>query len=176
MTGWDDAAAREAAALLIDEARVRGLTLGCAESCTAGLVAATIAAVPGASDVLAGGVVSYMLSVKERLLGVSADVLDDPALGAVSEECAAQMAAGAARALGCDVAVSVTGIAGPGGEEPGKPVGTVCFGLWARGETRVERRLFAGGRDAVRGAAAERAMALLCEGVMGSSDALSHEA
>ena len=84
---------------LIALARREGVTLGCAESCTGGLVCAALTAVPGSSAVVRGGVVSYAIEVKRRVLGVSGEVLDNPALGAVSAECAEQMALGAARAL-----------------------------------------------------------------------------
>jgi nicotinamide-nucleotide amidase len=155
-----------AAALdLVNEASAAHLTCGCAESCTGGLVSGAITAVPGSSAVLRGGVVSYAIAIKEEVLGVSKDVLDDPALGAVSEPCALQMCEGACRVLGCDVSVSVTGIAGPGGEEPGKPVGTVWFGLCAGGESRAERCVFSGDRDSVRRAAVLHALGLLREGV-----------
>lgn len=147
-------------------ARERGLTLGTAESCTGGLVAGCLTAVPGSSDVVRGGVVSYAIPVKRALLGVSGEVLDTPALGAVSAECAEQMAEGARRVLGSDVAVSVTGIAGPGGAEPGKPVGTVWMGVASpRG---VSSRLFgfAGDRAEVRHAAVAAAVWLLREAVV----------
>ena len=154
---------------LLEAARGRGLTLGTAESCTGGLVSACLTAVPGSSDVVRGGVVSYAVAVKRAVLGVSGEVLDDPALGAVSRECAEQMAAGARRVLGCDVAVSVTGIAGPGGAEPGKPVGTVWFGVSAPRGASSRLELFAGGRDEVRHAAVRTAIRLLREAVMEKS-------
>ena len=101
----------------------RGLTLATAESCTGGLVAHLITEVPGSSAYLAGGVVAYSNPVKERELGVPAETLERH--GAVSPETAAAMAAGARERLGADVAVSVTGVAGPGGGSPEKPVGLV---------------------------------------------------
>ncbi len=107
--------------------RERGLTVGTAESCTAGMIASRIADLPGSSDILTGGIVSYANEVKMGVLGVEPGVLER--YGAVSEQCAAQMAEGARQVLGCDIAVSVTGIAGPGGGTPEKPVGTVCFGV-----------------------------------------------
>lgn len=146
---------------VVEAAVARGLTVGCAESCTGGLVSGWLTAVPGSSAAVCGGVVSYAIPVKRTVLGVSSEVLDDPALGAVSSPCAAQMAAGARRVLGCDVAVSVTGIAGPGGEEPGKPVGTVWFGLSSPDGTVTCRELFAGDRDQVRLQAVRRAVGLL---------------
>ena len=164
-----DPALLDECAELLDLARERGLSLGTAESCTGGLVSACLTAVPGSSDVVRGGVVSYAVAVKRAVLGVSGEVLDDPALGAVSRECAEQMAAGARRVLGCDVAVSVTGIAGPGGAEPGKPVGTVWFGVSASCGASSRLELFAGGRDEVRHAAVRTAIRLLREAVMEKS-------
>ena len=159
----------DACAELLEAARVRGLTLGTAESCTGGLVSACLTAVPGSSDVVRGGVVSYAVDVKRAVLGVADAVFDDASLGAVSAECAEQMARGARFVLGCDVAVSVTGIAGPGGEEPGKPVGTVWLGLSTPAGERSVLLALDGDRAAVRRAAAERAVALLREGVVESS-------
>ncbi|MCB9550083.1 MAG: CinA family nicotinamide mononucleotide deamidase-related protein [Myxococcales bacterium] len=127
-----------------------GLSLGTAESCTGGLVGAALTDVPGASAVFFGSVVSYANSVKMDVLGVPEAVLR--AHGAVSEPCAAAMALGAQRALGVDVAVSITGVAGPGGGSPERPVGTVCFGFAgpAPGQVRTETRHFRGDRSLVR--------------------------
>ena len=151
---------------LVDFGISAGLTFGFAESCTAGLVAAAVGSVPGASEAFAGSIVSYMLSVKERVLGVDRAVLDDPGLGAVSAECASQMAEGARRRLGVDVAVSVTGIAGPGGAEPGKPVGTVWFACSIDSETYAELHHFEGTRDEIRNHAAGFALHLAREGLV----------
>lgn len=148
---------------LVARCRERGVTLATAESCTGGLVAARITAVPGASAVYWGGVVSYANEVKRGLLGVPQAVLER--VGAVSAECAEAMAAGARERLNADVAVSVTGIAGPDGGTPLKPVGLVYFGLAAAHGVRSERRLFEGDREAVRQQASERALALLLEAV-----------
>ncbi len=112
---------------MIAELRKHHMTFAAAESCTAGMIAARVGDIAGASDVLLGGIVSYANSVKENVLGVPADVLKT--YGAVSEQCAGYMAEGARRVTGADIAVSVTGIAGPGGGTPEKPVGTVCFGI-----------------------------------------------
>ncbi len=112
---------------LIRELKARKMSFGTAESCTAGMIASRIGDVPGVSEVFSGGIVSYSNEVKESLLGVRACVLSE--FGAVSEECACEMASGARERLGVDIAVSVTGIAGPGGGTPEKPVGTVCFGV-----------------------------------------------
>jgi nicotinamide-nucleotide amidase len=103
--------------------RARGLTLATAESCTGGLVAARLTSVPGSSDVVLGGIVAYANEVKERELGVPAELLLEH--GAVSAEVAEAMARGARARLGADVAVSVTGVAGPDGGTPEKPVGLV---------------------------------------------------
>lgn len=112
---------------LIDSLRKHGKTVAAAESCTAGMFCSRIGDIPGASDILLGGVVSYANEVKENILGVPGEILRT--VGAVSEPCAAKMAEGVRRITGADITVSVTGIAGPGGGTPDKPVGTVCFGL-----------------------------------------------
>lgn len=160
-----DEGLRALARAVIDEAVSSGRTVGTAESCTGGLVAAALTEIPGSSAVVRGGIVSYDPAVKVSVLGVDQGIIDDPAVGVVSTECAAQMCQGAARVLGCDVAVSVTGIAGPGGAEPGKPVGTVCFGLVAQGHVRTLVRNFPGDRAAVRRAAVSQALGLLREGL-----------
>lgn len=108
---------------VVDLLRARGWRIACAESCTAGLVAARIANVPGASDVLLGGVIAYANAVKRELLGVSQETLLHD--GAVSEACARELAIGVRASLGADVGVSVTGVAGPGGGSPEKPVGLI---------------------------------------------------
>ena len=164
----DDTELFDACEELLSLARERGLTLGSAESCTGGLVCGCLTSVPGSSDVVRGSVVSYAIPVKREVLGVSGEVLDAPGLGAVSAECAEQMAEGARRTLGCDVAVSVTGIAGPGGEEPGKPVGTVWMGV--AGPDGAASRLFRfeGDRADVRHAAVSAAVELLRAAVMES--------
>ena len=137
----------------------RGAVAVTAESCTGGLIAAAITAVPGSSSVLHGGFVSYANAAKTAMLGVSDAVIDR--VGAVSREVAAAMAAGARGRTGADVAVSVTGVAGPDGGTPDKPVGTVWFGLDGRSGRHQELLVFPGGRDAVRRAATLHALALL---------------
>jgi nicotinamide-nucleotide amidase len=134
--------------LVVDLLRERGLTLGTAESCTGGLVAARLTDVPGASDVFRGGLVAYANEVKEARLGVPGAVL--AAHGAVSAETAAAMAHGARSVLGVDVAVAVTGVAGPGGGTPEKPVGLVF--LHAAGpDGEIAQRLdVPGDRETVR--------------------------
>ena len=104
-----------------------GFTMATAESCTGGNVAHRMTMLPGVSEVFRGGVVAYDNDVKHRVLGVEEDVL--ASLGAVSEPVVKQMAEGACRVLGADVAVATSGIAGPGGATPGKPVGTVCIAV-----------------------------------------------
>ena len=153
------------AAEVVRKATKRGLTVGTAESCTGGLVCAAITDVPGSSSALRGGVVSYDPRVKHDVLGVDGEVISDPARGVVSSECAEQMAVGARNVLGCDVAVSTTGIAGPSGALPGKPVGTVWFGLATPSSVRTECHHFPGDRTEVRVQAVLRALALLCEGL-----------
>lgn len=136
----DDESSEVTVRRMIELLREKGLTIGFAESCTAGMISARVADIAGCSDVLLGGIVSYANEVKMNVLGVSAEVLKTR--GAVSEECAAQMAEGARRVLGCDIAVSVTGIAGPGGGTAEKPVGTVCFGLSDKYGTITETKHF----------------------------------
>ena len=139
--------------------RANGLTCATAESCTGGGVGSAITAAPGSSDVYLGGVVSYSNDVKRRVLGVDGGTL--AAHGAVSPEVAAQMAEGARRLLGADLAVSVTGIAGPGGGSAEKPVGLVWFGIASASGVRTEKCLFAGDRAAVRASAVVHAMGML---------------
>ncbi len=145
----------------------RGLTVGTAESCTGGLIAATLTDVPGASAALAGGIVSYANEVKRDRLGVDAGVL--ARMGAVSEEVACQMAQGARRELSVDVAVSVTGIAGPGGAVPGKPVGTVWIGVSSLAGTHACLHHFDGDRSAVRAQTVTAALALMLDAIEGVS-------
>ena len=137
----------------------RNLTCATAESCTGGGVGSAITAVSGSSAVFAGGVISYSNAIKEALLGVSAD--DLARVGAVSGEVAAQMAVGARERLKTDLAVSVTGIAGPGGGSAEKPVGLVWFGLADARGVRSEKCLFPGDRAAVRDAAVTHALGML---------------
>ncbi|AOZ69529.1 damage-inducible protein CinA [Rhodobacter xanthinilyticus] len=153
---------------ILAAARAQGARIATAESCTGGLVAAALTEIPGASDVFERGFVTYSNAAKEAMLGVSAATL--AAHGAVSEPVAREMAEGAlARSL-ADLAVSITGIAGPGGSEF-KPEGRVCFGLARKGApTRVETVEFGAlGRSAVRAAARDHALGLL-EAALGASE------
>lgn len=157
-------------ALCVRLARHQGHTIACAESCTGGLVSGQLTAVPGASRVCLGGVVAYDNRIKENLLGVRSDCLERH--GAVSEECAAQMAAGVRSLFGASLAISVTGIAGPGGAVPGKPVGTVCIGLSTEGGTVTQRFQFSGTRESIRRYSSETACAILVSALIGRHDAV----
>jgi nicotinamide-nucleotide amidase len=152
----DEATVQE---IVLRECRARGLTLATAESCTGGLVAARLTSVPGSSDVFVGGVVAYADEVKMRELGVPEELLREH--GAVSAEAAAAMARGARERLGADVAISVTGIAGPGGGTPQKPVGLVY--LHASGPTgeRSVDFTFGHDRETVRNRATATALHLV---------------
>lgn len=145
---------------LVRDATEQNLTVACAESCTGGLVAGAITAVPGSSAAFLGGDVSYAVDVKERVLGVDEAITRDGEVGVVSSQCAEAMARGVRELLGADVAVSTTGIAGPGGAEPGKPVGTVWFGVSSREGERSERMKFTGTRREVRESAVVQAVVL----------------
>jgi len=134
-----------------------GLTIATAESCTGGLIAACLTDLPGASAVFERGFVTYANQAKTDLLGVPADLIREH--GAVSEPVARAMAAGALARSPADLAISVTGIAGPGGATPEKPVGLVFIGRARRGaEAAAERHVFGGNREAIRAAAAAAAL------------------
>jgi competence/damage-inducible protein CinA-like protein len=145
--------------IVLDLCRGRGLTLATAESCTGGLIGARLTGVPGASDVFLGGVIAYSNEVKETALGVSATLLQEH--GAVSAEVAAAMAAGARARTGADVAVADTGIAGPGGGTPEKPVGLVFVALVSPFGGSTERLQLPGDREAVRARACAVALHML---------------
>ncbi len=145
---------------LADALRTRGWRMATAESCTGGLIAATCTSVAGSSDWFERGYVSYSNEAKVEALGVDAALI--AAHGAVSEAVARAMAEGALARSRAELAVAVTGIAGPGGAVPGKPVGTVWFGLAQRGaSTFTECRLFGGDRGAVREQTVQCALDLL---------------
>lgn len=137
--------------------RERGLTLAVAESCTGGGIGAMLTSAPGSSDWFLGGVIAYANTIKQRQLAVPTEVLETQ--GAVSEACAASMAEGARRALGADVGLATTGIAGPAGGTTDKPVGTVCFGLALEAGTRARTVRFGDrGREHVRSLAVATAV------------------
>ena len=136
------------AAELVTIAGFEKITIGFAESLTGGLISSSVVAVPGASAVFKGSVVSYTNEVKEGVLGVPSGIIS--AYTEVSAECAKAMAEGARDVLGVDLAISVTGIAGPTGELPGKPVGTVYMGYCFRDISGALRLNFEGDRDTIR--------------------------
>jgi nicotinamide-nucleotide amidase len=150
------------AAKLVFLCRTKKLTVATAESCTGGMIAAAITSVPGSSAVLDRGFVTYSNAAKTEMLGVPATMIDS--VGAVSEAVARHMAQGAKQRAGVDLAVSVTGVAGPDGGSPEKPVGTVWFGLaTAGGQVFTHHRLFPGNRQAIRMASTLFALQLLSE-------------
>ncbi|WP_300263304.1 CinA family protein [uncultured Cloacibacillus sp.] len=151
----------ELASRVIEIFREKGLSLALAESCTGGMIAETITNVAGASDIFYGSAVTYVNSAKEHILGVARETLEKH--GAVSSECAEEMACGARSVYGADVAMSVTGIAGPGGGSEAKPVGTVWFGLAAKDDAETFRRRFDGDRAAVRRQTVEEVLRRLAE-------------
>lgn len=143
---WTDSIAL--AVVLGPALRARGWRMGAAESCTGGLLAAAVTSVPGSSEWFTGGVVSYANEVKQKALGVPAALVRD--YGAVSGPVVRAMAVGARPALSADVTVAISGVAGPGGGSPEKPVGTVWMAwAWPTGE-RAQSYYFEGDREAVR--------------------------
>lgn len=161
----------ETALKLVGDLRARGLTCATAESCTGGGIGAALTAVPGSSAVYKGGVVSYANEVKRDLLGVPGETL--ARVGAVSRETACAMAQGVRSLLKSDLAVSVTGIAGPDGGSPEKPVGLVWFAVASQAAVEAHVRRFAGDREAVRAQAVDFALSLLagaCEKERGAGE------
>ena len=142
-------------------AALKGKTLATAESCTGGGIGAAITAVPGSSEVYKGGIISYTNWVKNRVLSVDQNLLDR--FGAVSAPVAESMAQGARAVLETDVAVSVTGLAGPGGDEFGNPVGLVFIGYSDQNQTISQKFLFPGDRETVRQSAVTEALKLVLE-------------
>lgn len=136
-------------------------TVTTAESCTGGLLAGRLLNVPGASEVYHEGHITYSNEAKERILGVSHETL--ARYGAVSKETAREMAAGAAKAAGADAALSTTGIAGPGGGTPGKPVGLIYVGCYVKGMVRVKELRLGGTREENRNDTVTAALVLLEE-------------
>jgi competence/damage-inducible protein CinA-like protein len=147
--------------------RARSLTLALAESCTGGMLSERLTMVPGASAYLERALVTYSNRSKVELLGVDPGLIE--ARGAVSEEVAAAMAAGARQAAGTDIAVAITGIAGPDGGTPDKPVGLVFIALEGAIGTRVRRLHFPGSRDRVRHQACQAALEMMRRGLLGLS-------
>lgn len=157
----DDAMARA----LLEAARARGMMVATAESCTGGMIAAALTAIAGSSEMFDRGFVTYSNAAKTEMLGVDPATLE--AHGAVSEEVAREMAAGALSRSKAGVAVSVTGIAGPGGSEH-KPEGRVCFGVATAAGVRTETVEFGAlGRDKVRLATTDHALELLLAALTG---------
>jgi nicotinamide-nucleotide amidase len=152
----------------IDALRARGLTVATAESCTGGLAGSRIARVPGASDVFRGGVIAYANDVKRALLGVPAEILERD--GAVSEACARAMAEGARRATGASLAVAITGIAGPTGATPTKPVGLVHLAVAGEGVARHREVKLPGDRARIQHLAAMGAIELVRRAALGLGD------
>lgn len=148
------------AAAILARARAAGLRITCAESCTGGMIAAALTDVPGSSEIFDAGFVTYADAAKQALLGVDPGLI--AAHGAVSEEVARAMADGARARAHADIAVAVTGIAGPGGGSAEKPEGRVCFALAQAGQTTAGTVDFGAlGRDAVRRAARDHALGLI---------------
>ncbi|WP_170330690.1 CinA family protein [Ruegeria arenilitoris] len=149
---------------LLERAKALNVMISTAESCTGGMVAASLTDIPGSSDVVERGFVTYTNTAKQEMLGVSAETLAEH--GAVSEEVAREMADGALTHSQAQLSVSITGIAGPGGSEF-KPEGRVCFGLAVQGHpTRTETVEFGAlGRDNVRRAARDHALDLISKGL-----------
>ncbi len=144
-------------------ARLQGKTLATAESCTGGGIGQALTAIPGASNVYKGGIISYCNEIKHKLLDVPIGILAE--VGAVSAPVAEAMAMGARKALNADIAVSVTGLAGPSGDDFGNPVGTVFVG-YADEKTVISRHfLFTGNRNDIRKQAVDAALELILENV-----------
>ena len=144
---------------LFDFLKLNNLTISTAESCTGGMIASAITDVSGSSSFFGTGVVTYSNDAKMKLIGVSKETLD--AFGAVSEQTAREMAQGVLKLGEADVSVAVTGIAGPTGGTPEKPVGLVYIGVCGKGGTYVYKNIFSGNRDQVRKQTVNRAFELV---------------
>lgn len=151
---------------VVEEASARRVTVSFAESLTAGMVASTVADIPGASAVLRGGAVTYCDEIKHKVLGVSLDTLARHS--AVSAECAREMAAGARALFDTDFAISLTGYAGPDGGTPDHPAGTVFIGCASSEAIESHEFHFAGSRNEVRAQACARALSMLLQQIMNS--------
>jgi nicotinamide-nucleotide amidase len=154
------------AAVVLDACEARGFHIAVAESCTGGLLGARLTAIPGSSSVVAGGVIAYSNDVKRELLGVRGETLDSH--GAVSEPVAVEMASGVRARLGTEIGVSITGIAGPGGGTPEKPVGLVWIGVDIAGEVRTHGSRFIGDRAEIRFRSTQAALDLMRRMLSGS--------
>ena len=148
---------------VLNEARIKRVKISCAESCTGGLVGAALTEIAGSSDVFNGSAVTYSNEAKHKILGVNEGTLRN--FGAVSEECACEMASGALRIYDADFAVSITGIAGPDGGSELKPVGTVWFGLASSEKTFAVMKNFSGNRGEVRAQAVRFALSELLRSI-----------
>lgn len=168
--GTDEVERADLPTRVVHTLRDRGLTVATCESLTAGLVAATLAEVPGASAVLRGGLVTYATELKSTLAGVDAALL--ARVGAVDPEVAQQMAAGAARVCGADLGIACTGVAGPDPQD-GKPVGLVYLGLARGATTHVREITLAGGREAIRRATAAQLLGMLEESLAAARPRIS---
>ncbi len=164
----------EAAASLSQKLRERAQIITTVESCTGGLVGASITAIPGSSDIYPGGFITYSNGLKQRMVGVSLDTLK--AHGAVSAQTAIEMAMGGMRQTNADWSISITGIAGPGGGSDEKPVGTVWICGASSGTQDCRRFVFPGDRDQVRQRAARSSMQLAIQSLGGVATRLEHEA
>lgn len=142
----------------------KNMTLALAESCTGGAVAARIVNVPGVSEVLMCGYVTYTERAKRKCLGVKKSTLKKK--GAVSARCAKEMAKGGAKAAGADVCLSVTGLAGPGGGTESTPVGTVFMGCTCGGKTTTREFHFTGDRSRIRDQAVTQALIFICDSLL----------
>lgn len=148
---------------LIEEAALRNMTIALAESCTGGMIAGSLTDVSGASKVFLGSAVTYSNEAKIDILGVDPAIINDH--GAVSSQCAEKMAEGAKRIFRSEIALSVTGIAGPDGGSEEKPVGTVWFGISLKGSTCTFKKQFSGERELIRNSAVKTALEALLERV-----------
>jgi nicotinamide-nucleotide amidase len=144
------------AAVILDLLRERSLNIAVAESCTGGMLGARLTAIAGSSDVVVGGVIAYANEIKESQLGVRHETLR--AFGAVSEETAREMATGVCERFKAGVGVAITGVAGPGGGTPEKPVGTVCIAVSASGAVKSVKVQMIGDRDEIRRRSAQAAL------------------
>jgi nicotinamide-nucleotide amidase len=141
---------------IIDTLRKRKQTLSVAESCTGGMIGGKITDIPGASDVFNGGIIAYSNNIKTQMLGVRGETLKKH--GAVSEKCAREMICGLKKVFSTSAAVSITGIAGPGGSSPSKPVGLVFIGTEYNGKIEIRKYIFSGNREMIRRRAVSSAL------------------